>query len=111
MSAPINDGGAAFPAPDDYRQDGTPVYGPKNLDGMTLRDWFAGKALQGQLSNDVTYSYEWINDAGEIMFCSAGSHPAGGGGWRINETSSQRFARSCYGYADAMLEARKGGAA
>jgi hypothetical protein len=47
MSIPINDGGPAFPSPMFTRQaDGMPMspqeYG---LGGMTLRDWFAGKAL------------------------------------------------------------------
>ena len=46
MSAPINDGGPAFP----------PTLRPNNgcnyveLGGMTLRDWFAGQAL-ATLSN------------------------------------------------------------
>jgi len=39
----IKDGGAAFPyQPGDWAVDNT---------GMTLRDWFAGKAMQGLLSN------------------------------------------------------------
>jgi hypothetical protein len=43
---PINDGGRAFPSLD--------AYGPK---GMSLRDWFAGMALQGLVSNpDVSLS-------------------------------------------------------
>jgi hypothetical protein len=46
-----SDGGPAFPCPDDYNQDGTPIYGPRNLQGMTLRDWFAGQALAGLLGN------------------------------------------------------------
>jgi hypothetical protein len=41
MSANI-DGGPAFPT------NGTSPY---NKDGMSLRDWFAGKALQGLIAN------------------------------------------------------------
>jgi hypothetical protein len=37
MSAPINDGGPAFPS--DY------IPGTATTPGMTLRDWFAGQAL------------------------------------------------------------------
>jgi hypothetical protein len=36
MSAPINDGGPAFPTP----------AGIQHNDGMTLRDYFAGKAIE-----------------------------------------------------------------
>jgi hypothetical protein len=39
MSAPINDGGPAFPTP----------AGIQHNDGMTLRDYFAAAALQGML--------------------------------------------------------------
>jgi len=40
----INDGGPAFPVPTDPLNPGT--------NGMSLRDWFAGMAMQGMLSND-----------------------------------------------------------
>ncbi len=36
----------AFPCPDDYTTEGRAIYGPKNLEGMTLRDYFAAKAMQ-----------------------------------------------------------------
>ncbi len=59
MSAPINDGGPAFP---------TPV-GIQHNDGMTLRDYFAAAALQGLMASrnfldeyDGQYVYE-IADA------------------------------------------------
>jgi hypothetical protein len=38
MSAPINDGGPAFPSDN---------FGQPSHAGMTLRDWFAGQALAG----------------------------------------------------------------
>ena len=47
MSAPINDGGSAFPHTTQW--DGiTPAI---NHNGMTLRDYFAAAALQGILAN------------------------------------------------------------
>jgi hypothetical protein len=59
VSAPINDGGPAFP---------TPV-GIQHNDGMTLRDYFAAAALQGLMASrnfldeyDGQYVYE-IADA------------------------------------------------
>lgn len=42
MSNEIDDGGYAFPLPDTYHPNGQIEYGTL---GMTLRDWFAGKAL------------------------------------------------------------------
>jgi hypothetical protein len=50
MNTPINDGGPAFPQqlPDAALERGTPgMYGAA---GMTLRDYFAATALQGQLA-------------------------------------------------------------
>lgn len=46
MSNKINDGGRAFPMStvDGYSQD-----------GMSLRDWFAGQALNGLLAANATY--------------------------------------------------------
>jgi hypothetical protein len=43
----INDGGPAFPVPDSHHANGQVQYG---ANGMTLRDWFAGQALQGLLA-------------------------------------------------------------
>ena len=49
MNTPPPDGGPAFPVPNDVREidDGTGTIQA----GMTLRDWFAGQALVGILSN------------------------------------------------------------
>jgi hypothetical protein len=46
MSTPINDGGPAFPS--DY------IPGTATTPGMSLRDWFAGNALNGILMNYTT---------------------------------------------------------
>ncbi len=44
---PINDGGPAFPLGDVSETTGQPINGFFNP-GMTLRDWFAGKALNSR---------------------------------------------------------------
>ena len=66
-----NDGGPAFPN----------IAGPKSFhhDGMTLRDWFAGQALQGQCACPVT-AESW--------------------GHKV-------MAKQAYEQADAMIAARK----
>ena len=66
-------GGAAFPIP------ATELHGTDT--GMTLRDYFAAKAMQGLLSNEQC-------------------HPFG-------MTFSERYLANCaYRMADAMLKAR-----
>jgi hypothetical protein len=80
MNTTQDDGGPAFPVAFDVNPDG-------NQSGMRLRDWFAGMALQGQLSCGET--------------CAALS--------KANVTGLE-VARSCYDWADAMLAARKEGA-
>jgi hypothetical protein len=62
-----NGGGAAFP---------NPAFGKE---GMTLRDYFAAKVLQGVLSNLGAY----------------------------NVSTDRDVARKCYDMADAMLKARE----
>lgn len=54
-------------------------------DGMDLRDYFAAKALQGLLANPKL-SNQIIKEGGAF------------GGW---------IEKSAYGWADAMMEARK----
>lgn len=46
MGANISDGGAAFPR-EDYQADAAP-----GQRGMTLRDYFAAKAMQAALTNE-----------------------------------------------------------
>lgn len=92
MSA-INDGGPAFAAPGmpAYSHDGAPLnpwdghgWAHDPQPGMSLRDWFAGMALQGQLSV-VELHKAVASDA----------------------LTSHEVAGSCYEYADAMIAARE----
>ena len=73
MSGPIKDGGPAFPGFDPASET------PKPLNGMSLRDWFAGQALVGICANT-----DWT--------------PA----------SSVTLASDAYDLADAMLKEREG---
>lgn len=90
MSA-INDGGPAFPR-EDYQTDGAP-----GQRGMSLRDYFAAKAMQGELAAMV--DPEGVACAVEL------DAPDG---------TLSRLAEHWYRLADAMLAARAkstGGAA
>ena len=69
-----NTGGPAFPA-SYYTDDGQWA----KRDGMTLRDYFAAKVVQGIVSHDPTFSQEFVYLA----------------------------AKDAYVYADAMLKARE----
>ena len=71
----INDGGPAFPCETYGLRNGKETTIPTN--GMTLRDYFAGQALEGMLSNPESIS---------------------------NKTS---VAIHAYGFADAMIKARE----
>jgi hypothetical protein len=52
MNDPINDGGPAFPVKDEGRWlDPQTCTRWEPYNGMSLRDYFAGQALQGILSN------------------------------------------------------------
>ena len=74
----INDGGPAFPDP----------WGANELSrdastGMTLRDWFAGMALQGLLAGRKTVATDYANNYAKAIL------------------------EDSYKYADAMLKARE----
>ena len=58
----------------------TPAFPTHGLPGMTLRDYFAAQAMQGELASQAGGDYEWRNH--------------------------EKLARHCYSIADAMLEAR-----
>lgn len=75
-----NNGGAAFPLP--KGRDG--ANGEKN--GMTLRDYFAAKALEGLISKMAFELHADHERAKEVHKC---------------------LAQSAYSYADAMLSERE----
>ena len=78
MIQPINDGGPAFPAQPIHKfPDGAII--STNQGGMTLRDYFAGQALQGLLSS-IEPNQLWCGED---------------------------VAVTCYRTADAMLKARE----
>lgn len=98
MEAKRNDGGAAFPTPAGHAQkleheNGEPYYRTVEIcdTGMSLRDWFAGMALQGELAS--TAGVESSQATGEAA-AKRGVDPA------------IHVALTCYEMADAMLKAR-----
>ena len=68
-----NTGGPAFPT-EVWDSEGV----PQHTEGMTLRDYFAAKAMQGIVSREVS-----------------------------NESLIEVYAKNAYKMADAMLEARE----
>lgn len=79
VDLPTN-GGPAFPGGTYWRDSGHPMMddAQERYPGMTLRDWFAGQALQSLVASDVTAAY-----------------------------SDERHSRRAYEIADAMLRARE----
>ena len=57
MTTNINDGGAAFPNTAGWRRD------PDISDGMSLRDYFAAKAMQSLVALDRTAATMTAEDA------------------------------------------------
>ena len=68
MSDKMNDGGAAFPS----------QWDDKDNEGMSLRDWFAGQALAGILSNPNIENKTFGADA-SAAFAAADAMLAAGG--------------------------------
>ena len=74
----MNDGGPAFPKQIEVNpNNGLIKWG---ADGMSLRDWFAGKVLQGELASQNAETGEWPE-----------GHEFG-------------LAKRCYKIADAMIK-------
>lgn len=63
MSNEVNNGGPAFPVPIIVQQDTKTedVFDFVGLSGMSLRDWFAGMALQGDWAAQSTAEGMWSN--------------------------------------------------
>ena len=76
----------------DKKDDGGPAFaGASGSDGMSLRDWFAGQAMQGMLAS---------------FYLKAVSLPH-----EQHRDLERTVAAAALGFADAMLAAREGGAA
>ena len=86
-----DDGGPAFPSHDD----GAGMYAPEHYSGMSLRDYFAAKALVGEM---VTTLSDATPDAAEAFLNGAA---------KAGHTPDQHLAFNAYQIADAMLAERK----
>ena len=86
MSDAIDDGGPAFPIPEQQFSDGVTIVSSQGAPGMSLRDWFAGQAISGL----APLFYDSAPDA---------DNPDG--------DDPEQIARTAYLLADAMLAARK----
>ena len=75
----INDGGPAFPCEEQIRYKGE-VCDTKTFPGMSLRDWFAGKAISGMMTPGCV---------------------------QMTEATRKARASEAYAIADAMLKARE----
>lgn len=87
----INTGGPAFPVPE-FPMTGGQYFRRADLQGMTLRDYFAAKAMQAALSG-----VEHEDSRGELHSMSTDWYDC--------------HAAHAYAMADAMLKARQGGQA
>jgi hypothetical protein len=88
MSAPIDDGGPAFPVHSTHAMFNGKVVAIHEQ-GMSLRDWFAGQAFAGLLAN---------RDLLEGILKQSK---------KLGLTHDEGAAKAAYEYADAMLAARK----
>ena len=88
MNTTQDDGGPAFPrfVPDGHYN------GSVDFTGMSLRDWFAGMALTGEIASSST-----------ALACESTAKAA----IRNQRTIEQQIAWNCYQMADAMIAARK----
>lgn len=77
------DGGPAFPM-------AVPAGATNYFEGMSLRDWFAGMALQGYVTVAMDYEIQQ------------------GASWEDRKTAMAHY---CYEFADAMLAEREKGEA
>ena len=84
----MNDGGPAFPRPCSDAVGHSEMWNDSEK-GMSLRDYFAGQALKGWLSNSETVQ------ALEIVAS------------RTSRTPAALSAQAVYGIADAMLAERE----
>lgn len=87
MDKKINDGGPAFPQGEVWHPNREELFTTGG--GMSTRDWFAGKALLGQLGNEIAMESVWH---------IADNNP---------DKAAELVARQSYRFADAMLKVRE----
>lgn len=92
MSTPIDDGAPAFPVPDVVNPDGQIQFGSN---GMSLRDYFAAKAMQAE----IITTFSDATPKSVKAFVEA-ARAAG-------RTAEAHLAFNSYEIADAMILARK----
>jgi hypothetical protein len=108
MSTPIDDGGPAFPhgeivqdmLDEEGRFVGNRVGQPSA--GMTLRDWFAGQALQGTYANPEFFRM-LVNLRKEML-------GSGRTALECDKLDQQVVSTICITAADSLIAALKGGA-
>ena len=88
MSDKIDDGGQAFPSHPALYSSADQA----EAQGMSLRDWFAGQALAGMMANQ------------RLLYLLVPKNMS-------QNEADELVARQAYASADAMIAARKGGAA
>ena len=86
MSTDTNTGGPAFPAEEDTEYPSAVI--TNKHQGMTLRDYFAAKVLQGLMAG------RWKADMHGIPYDAY-------------RADADEWAKSAYHFADAMLKARQ----
>jgi hypothetical protein len=102
MNTTQNNGGPAFPIPTLEREYWDREQGEPN--GMTLRDWYAGMALQGSIEWNRLKGKESIHEDG---YDQPQDQPCMPSYWE--DSDCKEIAECCYAIADAMLAARKEG--
>lgn len=87
-----NDGGPAFPVTIQHVTD-TGIW-PEAIHGMTLRDYFAAKAMQAQIQTRHKSLVHLVRNALGMPF-------------ETLSATNESAAKCAYAYADAMLKARE----
>ena len=94
-ATPIDNGGPAFPVPSVCNANGDVQYG---TDGMSLRQWYAGQALNGILSQSPAGLFSHANAWKAAIDVEK----------QTNVDWTRGVALLCLQFADALIEAEKG---